>query len=120
MGRGLLSIVLMVLVACVIGWNLPGDSSVRDDVRSTVEPVVYALGIDQGWAVFTHNPSKTSAAVEAEVRAETFDLSIGLPLRIEDLFDPETGWLEALSAAAVERLVDQPWTDERRVAGASQ
>jgi hypothetical protein len=67
MGRGLLSIVLMVLVACVIGWNLPGDSSVRDDVRSTVEPVVYALGIDQGWAVFTHNPSKTSAAVEAEV-----------------------------------------------------
>ncbi len=59
-----------------------------------------------------------AAAVEAEVRAETFDLSIGLPLRIEDLFDPETGWLGALSAAAVERLADQPWTDERRVEGA--
>ena len=59
-----------------------------------------------------------AAAVEAEVRAETFDLSIGLPVRIEDLFDPETGWLGALSAAAVERLADQPWTDERRVEGA--
>ena len=59
-----------------------------------------------------------ASAVESEVRAETFDLSTGLPLRIGDLFDPETGWLEALSAAAVERLVDQPWTDERRVAGA--
>jgi hypothetical protein len=67
MGRGLLSIVLMVLVACVIGWNLPGDSSVRDDVRSTIEPVVHALGIDQGWAVFAPNPSKTSVVVEAEV-----------------------------------------------------
>ena len=59
-----------------------------------------------------------AAAVEAEVRAETFDLSSGFPLRIEDLFDPETGWLGALSAAAVERLADQPWTDERRVEGA--
>ena len=52
------------------------------------------------------------------MRAETFDLSSGFPLRIEDLFDPETGWLGALSAAAVERLADQPWTDGRRVEGA--
>ena len=59
-----------------------------------------------------------AVAVESEVQSETFDLATGLPLLVEDLFEPGTDWLAALSAAAVERLADQPWTDERRVVGA--
>ena len=59
-----------------------------------------------------------ASAVQAEVRAETFDLSTGLPIHVKELFDLETEWLEALSTAAVGRLADQPWTDERRVEGA--
>jgi hypothetical protein len=59
-----------------------------------------------------------AVAVESEVRSETFDLATGLPLLVEDLFEPGTDWLAALSTAAVERLADQPWTDERRVVGA--
>ena len=59
-----------------------------------------------------------AVAAESEVLAETFDLSTGLPVLLDELFDPETDWVPALSAAAIERLANQPWTDERRVVGA--
>ena len=59
-----------------------------------------------------------ASMVDVEVRTSTFDLATGRPIDIDALFDPDTDWPTALSAAAVERLADQPWTDERRVAGA--
>ena len=54
----------------------------------------------------------------SEIRAETFDLSTGRPIAIGDLFDPATDWVPALSAAAIERLGNEPWTDDRRFTGA--
>lgn len=54
----------------------------------------------------------------SEIRAETFDLSTGRPIAIGDLFDPATDWVPALSAAAIERLGKEPWTDDRRFTGA--
>ena len=54
----------------------------------------------------------------SEIRAETFDLSTGRPIAIGDLFDPATDWVPALSSAAIERLGNEPWTDDRRFTGA--
>jgi len=54
----------------------------------------------------------------SEIRAETFDLSTGRPIAIGDLFDPATDWVPALSAEAIERLGNEPWTDDRRFVGA--
>ena len=54
----------------------------------------------------------------SEIRAETFDLSTGRPIAIGDLFNPATDWVPALSAAAIERLGKEPWTDARRFTGA--
>ena len=54
----------------------------------------------------------------SEIRAETFDLSTGRPIAIGDLFDPATDWVPVLSAAAIERLGNEPWTDDRRFTGA--
>jgi len=54
----------------------------------------------------------------SEIRAETFDLSTGRPIAIGDLFDPATDWVPVLSAAAIERLGKEPWTDDRRFTGA--
>ena len=54
----------------------------------------------------------------SEIRAETFDLSTGRPIAIGDLFNPATDWVPALSAAAIERLGNEPWTDDRRFIGA--
>jgi len=54
----------------------------------------------------------------SEIRAETFDLSTGRPIAIGDLFDPATDWVPVLSAAAIERLGNEPWTAARRFTGA--
>ena len=54
----------------------------------------------------------------SEIRTETFGLSTGRPIAIGDLFDPATDWVPALSAAAIERLGNEPWTDDRRFTGA--
>ena len=59
------------------------------------------------------------SAVHEEVRAETFDLETGRPITVADLFDPMTDWVAAVSAEAISRLAREPWTDERRVVGAS-
>ena len=60
-----------------------------------------------------------ASAVDEEVRAETFDLETGRPITVADLFDPMTDWVAAVSAEAISRLAREPWTDERRVVGAS-
>tara|TARA_B100000686_G_C16674971_1_gene908630 strand:+ start:242 stop:1333 length:1092 start_codon:yes stop_codon:yes gene_type:complete len=53
-----------------------------------------------------------------EIRTITFDLSTGRPIVLEELFDPSTDWLSALSGAVIERLEGEPWVDQRRFDGA--
>ena len=66
LGRVGLSILLALFVFVLVVWNLPA-SEVRSRLRPEAKPVVYALGIDQNWGVFSPNPSTTSLAVEADV-----------------------------------------------------
>ena len=60
-----------------------------------------------------------ASAVDEEIRTETFDLATGRPITVAELFDPMTDWVAAVSAEAISRLSQEPWTDERRVVGAS-
>ncbi len=60
-----------------------------------------------------------ASAVEEEIRTETFDLETGRPITVAELFDPMTDWVAAVSIEAISRLAREPWTDERRVVGAS-
>ncbi len=60
-----------------------------------------------------------ASAVEEEIRTETFDLETGRPITVAELFDPMTDWVAAVSVEAISRLAREPWTDERRVVGAS-
>ncbi|MAG03140.1 MAG: hypothetical protein CL406_00770 [Acidimicrobiaceae bacterium] len=58
------------------------------------------------------------AGETSEILTETFNLSTGQPIQVTDLFDPTTEWVEAVSTEAQARLELEPWTDQRRVAGA--
>ena len=60
-----------------------------------------------------------ASAVEEEIRTETFDLETGRPITVAELFDPMSDWVAAVSVEAISRLAREPWTDERRVVGAS-
>ena len=60
-----------------------------------------------------------ASAVDEEIRTETFDLETGRPITVAELFDPMTDWVAAVSIEAISRLAREPWTDERRVVGAS-
>ena len=59
-----------------------------------------------------------AAGDAAETFTETFDLETGQPVLIYELFDPDTDWVDALSAEAITRLESEPWVDERRHIGA--
>ena len=59
-----------------------------------------------------------AAGDAAETFTETFDLETGQPILIYELFDPDTDWVDALSAEAITRLESEPWVDERRHIGA--
>ncbi|MDP6866893.1 MAG: LysM peptidoglycan-binding domain-containing protein [Acidimicrobiales bacterium] len=60
-----------------------------------------------------------ASAVNEEIRTETFDLTTGRPITVAELFDPLTDWVSVVSVEAISRLAQEPWTDERRVVGAS-
>jgi hypothetical protein len=107
LGRGVISVVVTVLVVCITGWNLPGHSALRTDVRGRIEPLVNALAIDQGWGVFAPNPSRTSMILTAEVEfadgsMEVFEFPDGDPLigayrefrwrKLERRFIADDGW----------------------------
>lgn len=55
---------------------------------------------------------------QSEIRTETFDLSTGKPMTIDQLFNPNSAWLTALSEVAIAKLANKEWTDERMFTGA--
>ncbi len=55
---------------------------------------------------------------QSEIKTETFDLSTGEVIGIEDLFNPNSDWLTALSEIAITKLKNEQWTDERMFTGA--
>jgi hypothetical protein len=65
-GRVLLSVVMLVLIGCVVLWNLPPGRP-RDEVRPVVGRVLLPLGLDQDWAVFAPDPRSFSVGLHARV-----------------------------------------------------
>lgn len=65
-GRFVVSVVLVAILAMTVIWNLP-DSPVEDDLKNLVRPVVLAVGLQQGWELFAPNPTRTVVHVSAEV-----------------------------------------------------
>ena len=55
---------------------------------------------------------------QSEIKTETFDLSTGEVIGIEDLFNPNSDWLTTLSEIAITKLKNEQWTDERMFTGA--
>ncbi len=65
-GRLLIGFLASLLVVAVVSWNLPAGR-VRDDLRDEFRPLVRTLGLDQSWALFSPDPSRTSVDVRAEI-----------------------------------------------------
>ncbi|MDQ4133915.1 MAG: hypothetical protein M3179_12095 [Actinomycetota bacterium] len=66
-GRVLLSILIVVVLAGVISWNLPGESDLGRRSQYRLKPVVNAVGLDQTWAVFAPDPPRQEFELEARI-----------------------------------------------------
>jgi hypothetical protein len=55
LGRMLLSAFIIVTLAGIAVWNLPG-SALRDRLVPLVRPYFHGVGLDQGWGVFAPDP----------------------------------------------------------------
>ena len=66
-GRALISILLVVMLACIAVTNLPA-SQIRARLYPLAQPVLNALGLDQNWGVFAPNPRRNSLFMFARVR----------------------------------------------------
>ncbi len=65
-GRVLLTIVMAVLAAAVLLWNLPAGRP-RDTVRPVAAHVLFPIGLDQDWALFAPEPRAFSVGVYARI-----------------------------------------------------
>ncbi len=66
LGRILLSVFLVVVVAAIVVVNLP-DSKLRAKASDATEPVIDVLGLNQNWNVFAPDPRRQSLGLEARV-----------------------------------------------------
>ncbi|HUR52164.1 MAG TPA: hypothetical protein VMZ11_08575 [Mycobacteriales bacterium] len=62
--QGALTVVMVVVMGCVVLWNLPNGRP-KQAVRPTAGTVVQALGLEQDWALFAPNPRSYSVGVYA-------------------------------------------------------
>jgi hypothetical protein len=65
-GRVVLTVLMAVLAAAVLVWNLPAGPA-RDEVRPAAAHVLYPIGLDQDWALFAPDPRTFSVGVYARV-----------------------------------------------------
>jgi len=68
-GRVVLTVVMAVLLASLVLWNLPNGKP-RQEARDLVRPVLLPLGLDQDWSVFAPNPRAFSVGFLATVTYE--------------------------------------------------
>ncbi|MCU1594329.1 MAG: hypothetical protein JWO12_1721 [Frankiales bacterium] len=66
LGQALLSLLMIVVVGCVLLWNLPAGRP-HDAVRPAIGPLVQAVGLEQDWALFAPDPRGFSVGVYATV-----------------------------------------------------
>lgn len=65
-GRVLISILVIVVLAGVVAWNLP-ESELGRQGRFRLERVVNGLGLDQTWAVFAPDPPRQELVLSARI-----------------------------------------------------
>lgn len=65
-GQVLLSVAMLVVIACLVLWNLPAGRP-HDAVRPLVAPVVQGLGLEQDWALFAPDPRAFSVGLSAAI-----------------------------------------------------
>jgi hypothetical protein len=65
-GRLLISAFVIVTVGSLIVWNMP-SSKLREEAMRAARPFVYAIGLDQNWAVFAPNPRSVTLEMYARV-----------------------------------------------------
>lgn len=65
-GQAVLSLLMLVVIAAVLLWNLPAGKP-REQLRPVVDPVVQAIGLEQDWALFAPEPRAFSVGVLATV-----------------------------------------------------
>jgi len=66
LGRLSISVVVVCVFASIVVANLP-DSPTQDRLSPIAEPLVDGLGVRQGWAVFSPNPTSISVLLEARL-----------------------------------------------------
>ena len=66
-GRVLVSLFIVVILAAVVVWNLPPSSELGRQGQYRLNPVVNATGLDQTWAVFAPDPPRQEFELEARV-----------------------------------------------------
>jgi hypothetical protein len=65
-GRVVLTILMAVLAAAVLLWNMPAGRP-RDVVRPAPAHVLFPIGLDQDWALFAPDPRSFSVGVFARI-----------------------------------------------------
>ena len=68
-GRVLISVFVALTVFSLFVWNMP-QSELKKRLLTGVGPYVSALGLDQGWGVFSPNPPRQAAVLEARISYE--------------------------------------------------
>jgi hypothetical protein len=65
-GRGVISLFLVVTLVSVVAWNLP-SSELKDKALPVVAPYVNATGLNQNWSVFAPEPRRSTIVLEARI-----------------------------------------------------
>jgi hypothetical protein len=86
-GRVVLTLLMAVLVAAVLVWNLPAGRP-REELRPAAARVVLPLGLDQDWALFAPDPRGFSVGVYARVTYADGDERHWVPPRGGHLLAP--------------------------------
>lgn len=84
-GRALISLVLLFTMGAVLVTNLP-DSYIKRRVSDISQPYINAVGLDQGWGVFSPNPRRQVIGLEGRVVFEDGTTRIWRPPDRSPLF----------------------------------
>jgi len=66
-GRGVISVVIVLVVGIGIVWNLP-DSQLKRAITPTLRPIASAAGLQQSWSMYAPEPISALESVQVRVR----------------------------------------------------
>jgi hypothetical protein len=65
-GRGIISLFLVMTLVSVVTWNLP-SSELKAETVGVIAPYVNATGLNQNWSVFAPEPRRSTIVLEARI-----------------------------------------------------